>query len=161
MANLLPTSGNLYHHALEMLLKSGLLREYSHGDIKKKFGHNLPKIWTAFKVQFGTAQLDRFDTTISALHKFEDIRYPDRILNEGARMVVEWRSSTSENSRPSVPPVYRLVVNELDCLIADIFDICSLNLFFFTSHMIGTPHVQQILMDNNPIAERLLPPSDR
>ena len=45
MAQLLPTCGNLYHHALEMFLKAGLSRRYAPKNLKK-FGHNLQKMWT-------------------------------------------------------------------------------------------------------------------
>src|SRR5713101_4563212 len=69
--------GNIYHHAIETLLKAGLSREISLDDLKnpKKFGHDLHKLWPAFKAQFHWAELGGFDQTIADLHRFEEIRY--------------------------------------------------------------------------------------
>src|SRR5690242_6221306 len=79
MAQLLPVCGNLYHHSLEMFLKAGLSRHITLDDLKNpgKFGHDLLKLWSAFKAQFAAAgELDEFDVTVTKLNKFEEIRYP-------------------------------------------------------------------------------------
>lgn len=65
---LLPIAGNLFHHAIEMLLKKV---------IKKKLKHNLPAIWNQFKQMYPTINLAKFDKTIEKLHNWEEIRYPD------------------------------------------------------------------------------------
>ncbi len=48
-AGSIPVAGNLVHHAFEMLLKYLLLSSFSTRQLKKEFGHNLNKLWRAFK----------------------------------------------------------------------------------------------------------------
>jgi hypothetical protein len=84
--------GNLYHHALEMFLKAGLSRRHSLKSLasKKNSGHKLIDIWNAFKADFPSPELLRFDTTIADIDDFEEIRYPDKIFKNGAQMMIDW-----------------------------------------------------------------------
>jgi hypothetical protein len=75
-AQSMPVCGNLFHHAVEMLLKGGLARKRSLSDLRD-MGHKLKKLWSAFKTDFPDTSLKRHDKTISSLDKFEDIRYPN------------------------------------------------------------------------------------
>src|SRR5207253_10827 len=75
-------TGNLFHHAVEMLLK-GYLSTTSNEEERKKLGHRLKQIWRKFKQDVGDPQLDRFDSMIAELDKFEDIRYPETPLKSG------------------------------------------------------------------------------
>src|SRR5436853_83403 len=56
MSGCISTTGNLLHHAVEMMLKGELSKTISLKDLKDgdKFGHWLPKCWTAFKALFST-----------------------------------------------------------------------------------------------------------
>src|SRR5947209_19244462 len=78
--------GNLFHHAVEMLLKGQLSKTVPMAVLKnsKKFGHDLQPLWSAFKKLFPNEGLDEFDPMIDGLNTFEDIRYPDKILEKGA-----------------------------------------------------------------------------
>ena len=80
--------GNLYHHALEMFLKSGLSQIRSLPELKK-FQHKLVNIWNAFKADFPAA-LSQFDKTITELADFEEIRYPDEVLKNGAQIIIDY-----------------------------------------------------------------------
>src|SRR5579872_7117959 len=82
-AGLVPIYGNLLHHAIEMLMKAALARKFSAPTLKKQFGHALPKTWSVFKTIFPKSDFSGFDTTVRALHEFEEIRYPDKILERG------------------------------------------------------------------------------
>jgi hypothetical protein len=73
-----PVAGNLFHHAIEMLLKCFLLQRYSAQQLKSRFGHDLEPLWTEFKREAKDSMLDRFDTLVSALNKMEDLRYPGK-----------------------------------------------------------------------------------
>jgi hypothetical protein len=64
MANLFPVCGNLYHHAIEMLLKAGLSQKLSLSELKE-FRHKLPKLWKRFKSEFPS--IDQFDDVIVKL----------------------------------------------------------------------------------------------
>jgi hypothetical protein len=78
-AGFLPVYGNLLHHAVEMYLKAALVGVVSLEKLKKKYIHNLEKLWRRFKAKEADAALDGFDATIHDLHKFEELRYPDEI----------------------------------------------------------------------------------
>src|SRR5262249_40104873 len=83
-AGCIPVCGNLFHHAVEMLLKGGLAkkRKLSLSELKKR-GHKLKVLWREYKLDFPDPALKRHDKAISLLDKFEAIRYPDRILASG------------------------------------------------------------------------------
>jgi len=100
-AGLLPVCGNLYHHALEMFLKAGLSRKYSLAELKR-CRHKLSDIWNAFKTDFRSTALLQFDETVAEIAKFEEIRYPDNVLEHGAQMLVDWGPTIpAHNSTPS------------------------------------------------------------
>jgi hypothetical protein len=86
-----------------MFLKAGLARKYSMRDLanRNKFGHCLPKIWESFKADFASPALRQFDALITTLQKWDEIRYPDKVLQEGAQMVVGgWKTLPTPRRRP-------------------------------------------------------------
>jgi hypothetical protein len=157
-AGLLPITGNLYHHSLEMFLKAGLSRKYSLKELKNKFSHRLPDIWTEFKAEFPAHALATFDATINGVAEFEEIRYPDNVIKYGAQMVVDFRGTATpvqNNTAPTRPePLYRFYFDDVDRLIGAIFTACSKNPLFFTSSL--KPDVQGMLARDNPVAAQLL-----
>jgi hypothetical protein len=92
-AQCIPVCGNLFHHAVEMLLKGGLAkkrkRKLSLSKLKK-MGHKLKVLWREYKSDFPDPALKRHDKTISLLDKFEAIRYPDSTLKSGMGVRVQW-----------------------------------------------------------------------
>jgi hypothetical protein len=158
-AGLLPVCGNLYHHSLEMFLKSGLSRKYSLQELKNNFGHRLVDIWNAFKTEFPAPELAQFDTTIADIEEFEDVRYPDKVLKHGAQMAVDYRGSapasaqiSASSSRPE--PSYKFYFDDVDRLIGEIFRASSRNPLFFTSGL--KPDVRAMLARDNPVADQIL-----
>src|SRR4051794_31681926 len=83
-ASLIPVAANFHHHAIEMLLKGALSQGMTLKEMKDKLGHKLVRCWEEFKEQAGDPSLNRFDRVIQELNKFEDIRYPDKLLELGA-----------------------------------------------------------------------------
>src|SRR5262245_37812924 len=72
------TTGNLLHHAVEMMLKGELCLTIPLSDLRnRKFGHSLTKCWEALKSVFPNENLGEFDQMMVELDKFETIRYPD------------------------------------------------------------------------------------
>ena len=126
---LMPVSGNLDHHSLELFLKSGLARnKYSLAGLKK-LRHQLTKIWDEFRENFPSPDLAQFDTTIGSVAKFEEIRYPnDDFLKRGASMSAVWgrdpRDFGPEHHSSSLP-WYHLDTSDLDRLVAEIFRASS------------------------------------
>ena len=75
----MPVAGNLFHHAVEMLLKWLLIKNsYTADQFKNKFRHDLNKLWIEVKSILKDPALDKFDELISGLNKFEDLRYPEK-----------------------------------------------------------------------------------
>jgi hypothetical protein len=76
--------------------------------------------------------LNQFDQTISTLHAFERVRYPDRILPGGAVLRITWEESDEEPPRISYPPRiaklphFHLNMPQLDRLIREIFSRASI-----------------------------------
>jgi hypothetical protein len=63
-----------------MYLKGALLKRKTKtlGELKHQLGHSLPKCWDAFKAQVNDPGLNRFDAVVAEIHKYEELRYPDR-----------------------------------------------------------------------------------
>src|SRR5438105_13876110 len=76
IAKFAPIPGNLVHHAIEFFLKAALIEQLDEA-ARRKFRHNLPKLWRRYKRERNNPTLDRFDQTISDINKFERIRYPE------------------------------------------------------------------------------------
>jgi hypothetical protein len=125
-AGLIPVTGNVFHHAVEMFLKGALAKTKPLSDLKK-LGHNLPNIWKEFKAQANDQALDEFDRLIEKLNKFEDIRYPDKIMQEGMMARIDiTRAGMPVGSTPAVPE-YNLCVEDIDQLTEKIFEVGSRN----------------------------------
>src|SRR5206468_4798728 len=75
-AGFIPLPGNLFHHAIEMLLKYFLGEKYTAEQFKDDFGHDLKKLWRHFKNHANDSALSRFDGVVSTLNRFEELRYP-------------------------------------------------------------------------------------
>jgi HEPN domain-containing protein len=121
--------GNLFHHAVEMLLKANLAKSGASLEELQRIGHNLKRLWRAYKRNHPNAALSRHDRTINRLDKHEDIRYPDPALGSiGVSM--EWSGEpgavTTYGGMKS-PKQYAVVVSDIDDLVADIIRTSSWN----------------------------------
>jgi hypothetical protein len=129
LAQQVPVSGNLFHHAIEMLLKARLCHRIELARLKH---HRLKKLWSEFKKDFPErTDLAPFDVVVSRLDKFEEVRYPDRVVLKGAFMGLAWEASDLPTHKPRSLREYVLAVNDLDALVAKIFEVSSRNLAFF------------------------------
>jgi hypothetical protein len=148
--------GNLFHHAVEMILKGGLAPKRDTSDLKD-MGHRLKVVWRAFKAEFPDPELQRHNTTISRLDKFEEIRYPGETMKPRVAMV-QWSHS------PETPVVkmdvggkparqYIIVVSDIDMLIADIFKKLTWSASGFIGHHSA---VLEVIKRDNDYAELLL-----
>jgi hypothetical protein len=152
LSGILPVSGNLLHHAIEMYLK-GALAPALELEAMRKLRHNLQQIWMRAKQTFPGSNLSRFDTAIDRLDPFERLRYPDTVLQEGAQMRItrlrsEWIPATANPGRTE--PVYDLVLEDVDELVKVIFSVANLNPAFFSSGL--NPRALAVLSEANPHA---------
>jgi hypothetical protein len=127
-------------NSIEMLLKAGLSRQHSLEDLQKKFGHKLPKLWTSYKAQFAAGgELDPFDAVIEQLHEFEEIRYPDKILEAGAQMMVTVDTMGTATVLPA-PHLYRFDYTDVDRLVGKFFEVSNRPAAPVRPGGLGTPH---------------------
>jgi hypothetical protein len=154
-AQSVPLVGILFHHAVERFLKAGLVRKRQLSELKD-IGHDLKKLWRAFKGDFPSADLTGHDKTISFIHKFETIRYVDGIAKYGMGVTAAWSGPAGEVKTYgglNTPKQYTLVVSDVDDLVADVFKVCNRNPAFFTTRM--NPHALEALTRNNAHSEFL------
>lgn len=91
-----PVSANILHHAVELLLKACLahddsverIREYGRYPNQRGYGHDLRLLWRDFKARQPAPVPAEFDAVIEGLHDFEDIRYPERLIRDGATISI-------------------------------------------------------------------------
>jgi hypothetical protein len=136
-AALTPVCGNLFHHAIELYMK-GALSEHMSTKKLKGLRHKLRNTWARFKVEFPDASLERFDAPIRALDEFESIRYPEKLVGEGAVCVFTFErfdAARMASYSPGSAPSYVLMITELDALVGLIFEKAQLNraAFFFNN----------------------------
>lgn len=122
LAGLSPICGNLLHHAVECFLKAKLARTISPNDLSARpFGHHLSNLWMQFRD--GIDSLARLDHVFDELHAFENLRYPDMIIDTGARTSIVKKR---EQLRPVLPtstlPDFRLVLEDIDELVVAILE---------------------------------------
>jgi hypothetical protein len=121
--------GNLFHHAVEMLLKAGLANHGKNLSELARMGHDLKKLWRAYKDDHAEADLERRNKTINRLDKHEDIRYPNPALHSiGVSM--EWSGEpggVKTFGGLKTPKQYAVVVSDIDDLVADVLRTSSWN----------------------------------
>jgi hypothetical protein len=122
-------SGDLFHHAVEMLLKAGLRKKGRTLSELQKMRHNLKALWREFKQVFPNANLAKHDKTISLLNKFEDIRYPKPAVIKSMGVSVQWSGqppkAISRGGKTSKQ--FTLIVSDIDALVADVIKAASWN----------------------------------
>lgn len=149
IASFIPVSGNLLHHAVEMLLKGHLSRRLTLAQLKG-LSHRLGDVWEKFKRDVKDSGLDDLDQVVAALDRFEEIRYPDRIVSQGMfgsiSIFAPPPKAESMQGAPSLP-AYELVLEEVDRLVRAIFEKSLVNPRFF-SGMVGTEGAAVLKKDN-------------
>jgi hypothetical protein len=158
MAKLLPVSGNLYHHAVEMLMKGQLSRTLPLETLKRKYSHGLKRTWKQFKKLFQAEDLSPFDSLICALDRFERLRYPDNFLKEGMSAMLAWdppKTPTKISGSAAKVPHYEFAVTDLDRLIDRMFRLCSMNPSFYMADL--DEHGMKVLENDNPAWQNWFP----
>jgi hypothetical protein len=136
MARLMPIHGNLLHHAVEMYLKTALVGVVSLEDMKRKYVHNLKRLWRRFKEKEADPALNRFDSTIRALHAFENLRYPDTIPDAAIALSIAWdpsHSITLSGTAAKRTRKYEIVISDVDHLVIEIMKRAQLNPKYFVT----------------------------
>src|SRR6266542_1815192 len=136
LAGQIPVAGNLLHHAIEMYLKGSLAKTMTLKQLKD-LSHSLPGIWATFKTKFPSSDLTKFDSLISSLHDFEELRYPDSILTNGMAVSAGVTRVAGTGPIGTAHPVtqYELYLEEIDAFVGKIFQVASVNPNFVLSRL--------------------------
>ena len=164
MAKLMPVNGNLYHHAVEMLLKGQLSKKLPPEELKKRFGHNLPALWQAFKHEVPNETIARYDVVITELHRFESIRYPDVVFREGMGLISSWNRTPEPPAPQGIfanVPRYSIAVTEMDEFIGELFRLCDMNLSAYMGAYFLNEHAAMVLENENPACRGWFPERER
>jgi hypothetical protein len=149
---LLDAAGNNYHHAIELYLKGYLAfkQKVPLEELKKKFGHNLVKLWERFRTHETAPQWEPFKDTVEQLNRFEELRYP-RDVAEGPAGVENTKAFSPSFRSPKLnPKMYQLGRHEIDHLVVGFYAIVA-----WTpqgGHL--TVAGRQALVFENPVADR-------
>lgn len=151
-----PVSANILHHAVELLLKACLahddtletIRNYWHP--KKGYGHDIIRLWEVFKARSTAPVPAEFDVTIKGLHAFEDIRYPETLIRDGATIsigIFEVEDPIRTNGQ--IPEnLYVLQLPQIDRLMGLLFRASGANppafLPAFTNDEIGLSYYNKV-----------------
>ena len=138
-----PVLANLLHHAVELFLKACLayddpvdrIREY--GSVKRGYRHNLPLLWEDFKKRSSAQLASEFDRIIEELHKFDEIRYPEQLIEGGATILIDLFASEGQQlPRPDDrEPLYVLKLPEVDELMGLLFKATNCNRPLFIAYV--------------------------
>lgn len=88
---LMPVTGNLFHHAFEMLFKAKLLSKFTPDELYKNYGHDLRLVWPDFISMTGAKSLKSFSKTIHSLQRWEDVRYPNFPGKKSVFMIIDMK----------------------------------------------------------------------
>ena len=155
IAGLIPVCGNLLHYAVEMYLKAALVGYVSIADLKspKKYSHNIPALWRKFKEQYPEAHHAYFDDTITKLHVFDSIRYPDLIVAEGMYTGVTWTAEEALHAGTSLGlPAYVVTISFVDELVSEVLRCGRMTPRFFVGRYHAEGAAIQSLTYKNPRA---------
>jgi hypothetical protein len=153
-AHLMFVNGNLLHHAVEMLLKANLSRDDNAAEIKQygyrgNYGHSLGGAWAEFKRRQNDSALDAYDDIVADLDKFEDIRYPDQLVNTGGSFNVGLVETDAKLPQSTLAvPRYELELPKIDRLVQLLFRRVGINPAVL-DNMLKQQHARPYFEQNN------------
>ena len=128
-----PVGANILHHAVELLLKACLAQDdtlekiLEYGHKKRGYDHNIVRLWQEFKERRGAAA--EFDAVIKGLHAFEEIRYPETLIRDGATISIDIFDAENPVAGDDQMPekTYKLTLPQIDRLMGLLFDASGAN----------------------------------
>lgn len=125
-----PVNGNLAHHAIEMILHSGLATKNTYEELKRKYSkHNLIPMWQEFKTFFPGINLGKYDKLIAKYNQWEEVRYPSDRKSDVVMFSDIRKDAVSKMSYPSDRKYkeYRINLEELDEFFKEIITVIGIN----------------------------------
>lgn len=143
-------SAHILHHAVEFVLKAVLARHTTLAEMKK-FGHRLPDLFDAAQTRSSELRSVEHQSTASLLHELWELRFPDRILDDGASFSFTPGELTDELRAEALagsPKGYVLELARIDRLFCSGFRGAGLNPLAFTQRL--GPDAFEALRVENP-----------
>jgi hypothetical protein len=145
VAHLVPVAATLAHHALEALLKASAAQGLTKTQILRfrgTYGHDLVKLWDAFRAKHPAPKFRRFQGLIREINKFERIRFAEQLIGTGVIIETMFsrpaRAPLPKMRRPGPERKFKLRVDVLDDLVREIFKAEGKNPAFYSSIYNGT-----------------------
>jgi hypothetical protein len=130
-----PVGANILHDGVELLLKACLahddpldrILDYWHP--KRGYGHDIVRLWQDFKARRDSPVPAEFDAVVEALHAFRDIAYPEKLIRDGAMILIDIFDvpELPSNGNQGREPMYRLKLPQIDRLMGVLFDASGAN----------------------------------
>jgi hypothetical protein len=95
--------------------------------LKNKYGHNLPRLWSAFKASTSASGLDRFDSVVADLNRWELLRYGGFPVGISTTMVVMIRRGPHHTWSAQPEDVYVFVLEDIDELFTEMVTASNIN----------------------------------
>ena len=125
----IPVGANILHHAVEMLLKACLAKLDGPGSVRE-YGHRLVPLWQDFKRRCTVPVPDEFELIIQGLDAFEEIRYPERLIRDGARITIDVfnvEAPPLQSNGMRTEKSYSLKLPQVDRLMGLLFEASGAN----------------------------------
>ncbi len=106
-----------------------------------RFGHDLKKLWRAFKQVSNDPALAKFDGLISAVNKFEDLRYPRKGYVFSISLQKGTRPSSSGSATKGLRQ-YHLNLEEIDEFVR-----------FLLTGQVTSEWIRSLLVENDAKSE--------
>jgi len=148
---------NLVHHAVELILKAVLVRDHSLEKIKTDYRHDLTRLWKAVTAASPGLLTTRRNQTIADVAKFEDLRYPNLLIRQGATVTVALTSGENprvSGSRPTSGPRYQFNLEDIDELWCALFHNASASPAAFLQNLSAAARAAIDAENQHPIHSR-------
>lgn len=142
-------SGNLYHIAFELLLKSVLSKKYHSDELRCRYRHNLKKLWKDFKFLNSINGISEFDEIIKNLDRFELIRYLEFPNRKSLALTVDFGASKNwiEASKGYETDLYSFNFDDMDKLFKFII-LKSINPNFIKTYFVKNEAMEMYKREN-------------
>ncbi len=153
-----PISPNLFHHAVELIMKYQLLRTVPSASqameqrrlSRNPYGHNLhDQLWPDYKTEVGDRTLDRFDRVIATLDRWEAIRYAGFPNGLPTEMMLNASRAPGPQVASGRFDSYECAIGDIDELIAAMLRASSFNLNIITDQWLHNPEVRRAYQEDN------------
>jgi hypothetical protein len=155
--SLIPVTGNLFHHAVEMYLKAALIGTLSLDEMKRRYSHDLVALWNRFKTKEPDPALARFDLVVAVLDKFDNIRYPDETRKgQGQAVLLAWgpMQPGGPTEWSQEPGNHGIWISDIDVLVMEVIQRSGVSPTLCAEWAQRHDNARDALEHQNPLAAK-------